>query len=61
MKELGQKLQPGNAAVFVLVRRSTPDKVLPRISQYGGDVIHSSLSQHAEETLQEALREQTTA
>jgi len=61
MKELGQKLQPGNAAVFALVRRSTPDKVLPRISQYGGDVIHSSLSEHAEETLQEALREQTTA
>jgi Protein of unknown function (DUF1269) len=60
MKELGQKLQPGNAAVFVLVRRSTPDKVLPRISQYGGDVIHSSLSEHAEGTLQEALREQTS-
>jgi uncharacterized membrane protein len=61
MKELGEKLQPGNAAVFVLVRRSTPDKVLPRISQYGGDVIHSSLSQEAEETLQEALREKAPA
>jgi uncharacterized membrane protein len=56
MKDLGAKLQPGGAAVFVLVRQSTPDKVLPRISQYGGDVIHSSLSQDAEETLQEALR-----
>ena len=63
MKELGQKLKlkPGGAAVFVLVSQSTPDKVLPRISQYGGEVIHSSLSEHAEETLQEALREQTTA
>ena len=56
MKDLGAKLQPGGAAVFVLVRQSTPDKVLPRISQYGGDVIHSSLSQDAEEALQEALR-----
>ena len=56
MKELGEKLQPGGAAVFVLVSQSTPDKVLPRISQYGGEVIHSSLSEHAEETLQEALR-----
>ena len=55
MKELGEKLQPGGAAVFVLVSQSTPDKVLPRISQYGGEVIHSSLSEHAEETLQEAL------
>jgi uncharacterized membrane protein len=61
MKELGEKLQPGGAALFVLVRSSTPDKVLPRISQYGGDVIHSSLSTEAEETLQEALREHTPA
>jgi uncharacterized membrane protein len=61
MKELGEKLQPGGAAVFVLVSQSTPDKVLPRISQYGGEVIHSSLSEHAEETLQEALREHATA
>jgi uncharacterized membrane protein len=61
MKDLGAKLQPGGAAVFVLVRQSTPDKVLPRISHYGGDVIHSSLSQDAEETLQEALRDHATA
>ena len=61
MKDLGAKLQPGGAAVFVLVRQSTPDKVLPRISQYGGDVIHSSLSQDAEETLQEALRDHAPA
>ena len=61
MKELGEKLQPGGAAVFVLVSQSTPDKVLPRVSQYGGEVIHSSLSEHAEETLQEALRAKTTA
>jgi uncharacterized membrane protein len=56
-KELSAKLKPGGAAVFVLVRRSTPDKVLPRISQYGGEVIHCSLSEEAEETLREALRE----
>jgi uncharacterized membrane protein len=57
VKELSAKLKPGGAAVFVLVRRSTPDKVLPRISQYGGEVIHCSLSEEAEETLREALRE----
>ena len=61
MKQLGEKLQPGGAAIFVLVRQSTPDKVLPRISQYGGEVIHSSLSEQAEETLQEALREHASA
>ena len=55
MKELGTRLEPGGAALFVLVRSSTPDKVLPRISQYGGEVLHTSLSTEAEQTLQEAL------
>jgi len=39
----------------VLVRQSTPDKVLPRVSQYGGEVIQSSLDNDAETRLQEAL------
>ena len=55
MKELGEDLQPGNAALLVLVRDSTPDKVLPRISAYGGRVVHSSLSNDAEAQLQAAL------
>ena len=48
MKELGQKLEPGGAALIVLVRRSTPDKVLPEIQKYGGHVLQSSLTQEAE-------------
>ena len=57
MKDLGDKLPVGGAALFVLVRQSTPDKVLPRISQYGGDVVHTSLDSDTEELLQETLRE----
>ena len=41
----------------MLVRESTPDKVLPRISQYGGEVLHTSLSTESEEMLREALAE----
>lgn len=55
VKNLGEDLKPGAAALIVLVRESTPDKVLPRISPYGGRVIHSSLSDDAEAGLQEAL------
>lgn len=55
MKDLASGLQPGAAAVIVLVRDSTPDKVLPRISRFGGQVIHSSLDDEAEEQLREAL------
>lgn len=55
MKELGDKLPEGGAAVFVLVREATRDKVLPEISKYGGQVIQSSLSTEQETALQEAL------
>jgi uncharacterized membrane protein len=55
MKEIGQSLPDGGAALFVLVRRVTADKVIPRISEYGGKVVQSSLSNEAEQRLQEAL------
>ena len=58
MKDLGNSLQSGGAAIVVLVRQSTPDKVLPRISQYGGQVIQSSLDDDTEARLQEALSSQ---
>lgn len=61
MKELGQKLQPGGAAVIVLIRRSTPDKVLPEIAPFGGDVIHTSLDNEAEERLRHILETRDAA
>ena len=57
MKELGAKLGEGGAAVIVLVRKSTPDKVLPRVKEYGGHVLQTSLSQEQEESLRSALGE----
>jgi uncharacterized membrane protein len=60
MKELGEKLEPGKAALFVLVRSSTPEKVLPRIKEYGGELLQTSLDADREEELREALREGTT-
>jgi uncharacterized membrane protein len=55
MKDLSQSLPEGGAALFVLVRRVTADKVIPRIEQYGGKVLQSSLSTETEQRLQEAL------
>jgi uncharacterized membrane protein len=57
MKELGEKLQPGTSMLFVLFRKATWEKVLPQISQYGGTVMHSSLTPEAEARLQAALSE----
>jgi len=55
MKELGDKLPQGGAAVFVLVREATADKVVPQVAKFGGHVIQSSLSNEQEAALQDAL------
>jgi uncharacterized membrane protein len=57
MKELAEKLQPGTSMLFVLFRKVTWEKVLPHISQYGGTIMHSSLTPEAEAQLQSALAE----
>ncbi|MGW0483164.1 MULTISPECIES: DUF1269 domain-containing protein [Nonomuraea] len=55
MRELGDKLEPGTAALFVLVVRSTPDKVIPEVQPYGGHVIQTSLSREEEAQLREMM------
>jgi len=55
MKELGATLKPGSSALFVLVRKSTPDKVLEELAGTGGKVLKSSLSHDDETKLQAAL------
>src|SRR5262249_2848969 len=39
MKSLGETLKPGTAALCVLIRQMTPDKVLEEIKPYGGTLI----------------------
>lgn len=55
MRSLGEKLPQGGAALIVLVRKVTPDKVLPEISQFGGEVIQTSLDNEGENRLREVL------
>ena len=55
MKQLGQTLKPGTAALFVLIRRMTPDKVLEEIQKFGGTLIKTNLSNENEAKLREAL------
>jgi uncharacterized membrane protein len=54
MKQLGENLTPGTAAVIALVRQVTLDKVLGEI-QIPGRVIQTSLDNETEERLQHAL------
>jgi uncharacterized membrane protein len=55
MKELAAALKPGSSALFVLVQKATPDKVLEELAGTGGKVLKSSLSHDDEAKLQTAL------
>ncbi len=55
VRDLGQKLPQGGAALILLVRKITPDKVLPPIREFGGDVIQTSLDDESEARLREVL------
>jgi uncharacterized membrane protein len=53
MKELGATLTPGSSALFVLVRKSTPDKVLDALKPFAGKgrIIQTSLTKDKEDEL----------
>jgi uncharacterized membrane protein len=54
MRRLGSELEPGRAALIVLVTQMSPDKVLPEI-KVPGTVIQTSLSNEDETALKQAL------
>ena len=51
MKELGETITPGTSALFVLVRKATPDKVLEKLKVFKGTVLKTSLTADREEAL----------
>src|SRR5450432_1170453 len=54
MKRLGAELEPGAAALIVLVRKVSVDKVIPQI-KIPGKVIQTSLDNETEQRLSAAL------
>jgi uncharacterized membrane protein len=59
MRRVGESLPAGGAAVFVLVKKATPDKVLARLHAFQGKgtVLQSSLTADQEDALRKALEE----
>ncbi len=55
MKDVAQVLQPGNAALFLLVRKMTTDKVLEGLRDVGGTVLRTSFDHTKEQALRDAL------
>jgi uncharacterized membrane protein len=48
-------LQPGTSALFLVVHKVTPDKAVDALAPYGGTILKTSLSDTAENELQDAL------
>jgi uncharacterized membrane protein len=55
MKSLGETLKPGTAALCVLIRQMTPDKVVEEIRKFGGTLIKTNLCNENEAKLRQAL------
>ena len=57
MKDLGETLTAGTSALFVLVRKATPDKVLEKLKGFKGKVLKTSLTADKEEALRKVLEQ----
>ena len=57
MRELSADLDQSKAALFVLVRKATTDKVLEHLSKFHGKVLQTSLSHDLENKLQQVLEQ----
>ena len=54
-EQVRDHLQPGTSALFMVIEQATPDKAIAALSQYGGTVIRTSLSDEDTAKLNEAL------
>jgi uncharacterized membrane protein len=57
MKDLASTMKPRTSALFVLVRKVTPDRVLEELKGTGGKILQASLSHEQVERLQNTLAE----
>ncbi len=55
-KQAAQARTPGHAALCVLVRKVTADKVLPAMAHFGGTVLRTNLTSEQEQKLRDALK-----
>ena len=55
MRELSADIDQGKAALFVLIRKATTDKVLEHLGRFHGKVLKTSLSHELESKLQQVL------
>ena len=57
MKQLAETFTQESSALFVLVRKATPDKVLDQLKGFKGKVLKTSLTADKEESLRNVLEQ----
>jgi uncharacterized membrane protein len=55
IKDVGAALPPGSSALFLLIHRVTPDKVIAEMKEFGGTIVQTNLAEDEEAALQEAF------
>lgn len=55
IKEVGNSIQPGTSAIFLLVEQATVDKVVEQLKPFGGTIMRTSLSRENEARLKAAF------
>ena len=55
IKQVGETIEPGHAALFLLVVKVTADKVLPELASFNAKVLQTSLSNEDEARLRETF------
>jgi uncharacterized membrane protein len=61
IQNLGKAISKGSSALFLLIKRSTPDKVLPEIEPFKPRVLKTSLSHEQDDKLRAAITNVTNA
>ncbi len=55
IKDVGNQIEPGHSALFLLIASSTPDKLLEEAGKFNATVIQTSLSAEDEAKLRDAF------
>ncbi len=55
IKQVGSSIEPGQSAIFLLIRDATPDRVVEALKAHNPEVIHTNLTAEQEAKLKEAF------
>jgi uncharacterized membrane protein len=55
IKQVGASIQPGQSALFLLIRDATPDRVIEAMKPHNPTIVHTSLNKEREDKLREAF------